>query len=314
MNINYKHLCVLALLFCASINTSVAQNDEVSKAMLLISYKKTTDSNKRGQINLAGEEAYRFDVANFLSTAPYEDIQINGGATLNYEKHTWHFQSKDLPVPRSCNNFIQVVTEVEKSPFLGVSVVPMEDFSGVRITNVVADTPGELYGFQVDDIITVINDYEVYTPCDLTTIINESQPDQLVNIDILRNDQLKTIQPLLGYRLKKKLTWKPSCEEKLVDLNDNNTGNFSNGELSIFPNPTGSTIQIKFTTSDDQTIQMHLTDLTGKVLVEKTIADFKSYFTEVLDLTSYPEGIYFLNIIQGKTIKTQKVVLQKHGF
>ena len=168
MNMNYKYLCTLLLLCAFSTTSLFAQKDEVNSAMLLISYKKTADSKEREQINLSGEEAYQFDVAGFLSKNKYDDIQVNGGARVNDEILTWHFRSKNLKEPNTCGKFTRVITSVDKSPFLGVAVVAMDDFSGARVEEVIEGSSAEKYGFQIGDVITLINDYEIYTPCDLT--------------------------------------------------------------------------------------------------------------------------------------------------
>ena len=311
MNMNYKYLSTMLLLCVCTVSSLFAQKDQVSSAMLLITFKETGDSNQRGQINLSGEEAYQFDVADFLSKNKYEDIQINGGGVVNNDQLIWHFRSKDLKEQNTCGKYAQVITSVDKSPFLGVAVVAMDDFSGARITQVIEGSSAEQYGFQIGDIITLINDYEIYTPCDLTKAIRQSQPGDLLEVDVVRDGEDQVIEPTLGYRLLKRLSWKPNCNLTPVVFENTATKNLQNADLSIFPNPTDGLAELKYTSTESGAIEMNLTDLTGRIILTKNINDFEGFYNDAIDLTTQPDGIYFLNTIQGDEVKTEKIVLQK---
>ena len=310
MNMNYKYLCTLTFLCVFTINSLMAQKDKVSGAMLLITYKESDESNKRGQINLSGEEAYNFDVADFLSKNKYKDVQVNGGGNVNDERLTWHYRSKDVKTPKN-GKFSQILTSIDKSPFLGVGVVAMDDFSGARITNVIEGSSAEEYGFQIGDVITLINDYEIYTPCDLTKAIIQSQPGDVLDVDIVRDEDNKTLEPTLGYRLHKRLSWRPTATEQPVVLENVDLKNTWNADLSIFPNPTDGLAQVKYTSTKVGDVEMSLTDLTGRIIFTKKISEFDGFYNDAIDLTEQPDGVYFLNIIQGEEVKTEKIVLQK---
>jgi len=310
MNMNYKYLCTMLLLCVCTMSSLMAQKDQVTSAMLLITYKKTSDSNQREQINLAREEAYQFDVADFLSKNKYEDIIINGGAVINNERLTWHFRSKDVKSPINAK-FSQVLTSIDKSPFLGVGVVAMDDFSGARITQVIEGSSAEEYGFQIGDVITLINDYEIYTPCDLTKAIRKSQPGDVLDIDIVRDEENETLEPILGYRLHKRFSWRPVATEQPVVLENVDLKNTWNSDLSIFPNPTDGLAQVKYSSTEAGDVEMNLTDLTGRIIFSNKIEKFDGFYNDAIDLTEQPDGVYFLNIIQGEEVKTEKIVLQK---
>lgn len=307
---NFKHLCAAAVLCVCTMNGLLAQNEVVAKAMLLISYK-TTDTNKRGQINLAGDAAYDFDVADFLSKNKYEDIQINGHATLMQEKQIWQFRSRDLEEMPACDKFVQTVVDTKKIPFLGVSVNSMEDFSGVQVVDVIEGSSAEAAGFEINDIITVVNDFEIYSACDLTTAVGETVIGDLVDVDFVRNNENKTLKPVLGYRLSKQLSWKPSCNNSEFALDNEIATDIQQSALAVFPNPTDGIAQVNYTATNTEAVQMNLTDLTGKIIFIQLIEDFSGFHTEAIDLTAQPEGIYFLNIVQGEDVKTEKIVLQK---
>ena len=167
------------------------------------------------------------------------------------------------------------------------------------------------YGFQIGDVITLINDYEIYTPCDLTKAIRKAQPGDLLEVDIIRDEESQILEPTLGYRLHKRLSWKPNCNQPTVELENIVSKNIWNADLSIFPNPTDGLSQLEYSATTSGEIEMNLTDLTGRIILSKKITDFDGFYNDAIDLTAQPDGVYFLNIVQGEEVKTEKIVLQK---
>ena len=74
--------------------------------------------------------------------------------------------------------------------------------------------------------------------------------------------------------------------------------------ISIYPNPTDGQLQINVTNSNINNIVV--TDITGKVLVEAAV---NSDLAEI-DLSSYPKGIYLVNVVTENGSYTEKVVLK----
>jgi hypothetical protein len=289
-------------------NSLVAQNEEVASAKLFITYQKSDNSNQKSNIYLKGEEAYQFDVADFLAKNKNENLSINGGATVNNEKISWKYNSAD--VEESADKFSQVVTSIEKIPFLGVSVKATEDFSGAEVTQIIEGTSAEAYGLEVGDVITLINNSEISTTCDLTIAINQSEIGDILDIDFVRANENVTLEPVLGYRLHKKLSWEPNTEGTTIAL-ENTTANVQNADLSVYPNPTGGIVQFKYSTTQKGDVQMNLTDIMGRVVMTKKIEKFSGLHEEMLDLKGMQDGVYFLNIVQGEEVRTEKIVLQK---
>ena len=307
---NKKYLCALALFCTFSMNSLVAQNDEVASAKLFITYQKSNNSNQKSNIYLSGEEAYQFDVADFLSKNKDEKLSVNGGATVNNEKISWKYNSANTEAGESTEKFSQVVTAIEKIPFLGVSVKATEDFSGAEITQIIEGTSAEAYGLQVGDVITLINNSEISTTCDLTIAINQSEVGDILDIDFVRANENETLEPTLGYRLHKKLSWEPNNEQATIAL-ENTSTNIQNADLSVYPNPTGGIVQFKYTATDKGAVQMNLTDIMGRVVMTKTIEKFSGFYEEVIDLKGMQDGVYFMNVVQGEEVRTEKIVLQK---
>ena len=73
------------------------------------------------------------------------------------------------------------------------------------------------------------------------------------------------------------------------------------------PNPTSGFIQLKFE-ADPKPIQILITDVTGKIFMDRVMVKFEGTFQEELDLSKI-QGTAFIQIIQdGKTITKQVVI------
>lgn len=82
-------------------------------------------------------------------------------------------------------------------------------------------------------------------------------------------------------------------------INENQTISFK-----TFPNPTNQAVRLVFEDTQQKTLE--LTDLNGKSLF-KQITSEKEFN---LDVSSYPKGIYLLNVIANQKTGTQKIVVQ----
>ncbi|MBN1846770.1 MAG: trypsin-like peptidase domain-containing protein [Sedimentisphaerales bacterium] len=71
----------------------------------------------------------------------------------------------------------------------------LKDISGARVTTVLLGSPAQLAGIRRDDVIRAINSRRIYSPQDLTGTINDFQPNQTIQIDLLRRGETQT-QPL----------------------------------------------------------------------------------------------------------------------
>jgi hypothetical protein len=74
--------------------------------------------------------------------------------------------------------------------------------------------------------------------------------------------------------------------------------------IKIYPNPTDGRLYIEVSNGNIDNIVV--TDITGKVFVNKTVNADQSE----IDLSSYPKGIYLVNIVTENDSYTKKVVLK----
>lgn len=71
-------------------------------------------------------------------------------------------------------------------------------------------------------------------------------------------------------------------------------------EVNIYPNPTKGSV---FISGDSQDRVVKLTNFTGKVILEKNLS-----YSNLLDLSGLPEGVYFIEIQTGSKIVVKRVV------
>ncbi|PCI93678.1 MAG: hypothetical protein COB15_15985 [Flavobacteriales bacterium] len=74
------------------------------------------------------------------------------------------------------------------------------------------------------------------------------------------------------------------------------------GTVEIYPNPTHSVLNIKISSSSN----FKLFDLTGKTLIKKQL----SSNTNRLDVSKYPKGIYFYQLISEQGLNSGKLIIR----
>ncbi|CAN5533876.1 hypothetical protein BH11BAC2_BH11BAC2_16550 [soil metagenome] len=75
--------------------------------------------------------------------------------------------------------------------------------------------------------------------------------------------------------------------------------------INIYPNPVNDFLNVKFGNSGISNHECILTDLTGKTIYRRTCKEESEI---QINLSTYPPGIYFLNIFDGENFVTRKVV------
>jgi Secretion system C-terminal sorting domain len=78
--------------------------------------------------------------------------------------------------------------------------------------------------------------------------------------------------------------------------------------LNVFPMPTSSTFQVQVEAETSEQLQLSMTDLTGRVILEKQSANKQRKFTETVDLNNYKTGVYLLQVRLGDKTFYRKVI------
>jgi hypothetical protein len=69
----------------------------------------------------------------------------------------------------------------------------------------------------------------------------------------------------------------------------------------LYPSPTTDHLNINFTVPEEADIQIQVTDITGKIVLEQQISAQKGRQTTTLSLQSLPAGVYLLSLSTGST-------------
>ncbi|WP_289045912.1 T9SS type A sorting domain-containing protein [uncultured Olleya sp.] len=77
-------------------------------------------------------------------------------------------------------------------------------------------------------------------------------------------------------------------------------------EALIYPNPTTDWVTIKLKKTEPE-VDINIVNSLGQVIFNKNYSNIES---SLLDFNNYPNGIYFINIVAGKTSKTVKIIKQ----
>ncbi len=81
----------------------------------------------------------------------------------------------------------------------------------------------------------------------------------------------------------------------------NNTSTWDRDEIRILPNPTQNRLEIDFFSKQQGKVTINLVDESGRFLARRQFDYFGTGRIEIWDLSRYPSGAYFLNILLDPT-------------
>ena len=80
--------------------------------------------------------------------------------------------------------------------------------------------------------------------------------------------------------------------------------------LSFFPNPSSNgTLKVRFTVPDEDELNIKIFNLEGKEVYSRYFERFGGTYSETIDLSDQSEGMYLLEITQGKKRLTKKIII-----
>ncbi|MBK7174354.1 MAG: T9SS type A sorting domain-containing protein [Bacteroidales bacterium] len=80
--------------------------------------------------------------------------------------------------------------------------------------------------------------------------------------------------------------------------------------ISIYPVPANDLINIQFGDNSNETINLTITDVTGRIIYSKEFSDVLPGQVHSINSTNYAEGMYLLNVISSGNKSTRKIVIQ----
>lgn len=223
----------------------------------------------------------------------YYSIQNNEAVDREPDTNTW-----DLL-------FTKYVTDLGDETYYGVSGV----FSNVNVkvaqTNGVADVNSEPYIGQdfSFNIGTIGYDWKSFNN---TTFSYDVTEDLVYFVQTENFDVYRVIFTGFGGGANGDFVFSQELVGSTVDIEENlELSNI----LSVYPNPAIDRVNLTFIGSDQQT-RIVLTDMTGKQLYVKQIMNAQGMQQEFIDVNAYSKGVYFLSLITGNKVSTQKVIVE----
>ena len=80
--------------------------------------------------------------------------------------------------------------------------------------------------------------------------------------------------------------------------------------LNVYPNPLQDIFNITFTSTTQQDLKVRILNIIGKEVYTDNLEEFVGKYTKEINFSTYPKGIYFLEINSDKGVINKKVVLQ----
>jgi len=80
-------------------------------------------------------------------------------------------------------------------------------------------------------------------------------------------------------------------------------------EFNVYPNPTQGNLTINIISEMDQTLNLMLTDLSGRVVGEDLIQASSGGSRTIMDLSDLDAGVYFVRVLKtnGEGLFTEKI-------
>ncbi|MEM9824922.1 MAG: PDZ domain-containing protein [Bacteroidota bacterium] len=305
-------LCFIFSLFIGFESRAQSHQEEIIFSQRMSIHQSQTDG-AINRIRLIDREIETFDVAAYLAKHyGQSNIQIRGISRSNQSQTKYRFDSQASQTTEDdCRQFCQQISKMKKRPFLGVSTHPEETFEGVVINDIFEQTPAEIAGLQIGDVITHLDEEEIRSGCDLRSLVSIYEIGRLITIRFIRNGKNRSTTTNVGFRVHKEMTWMPCCDTLLSDLDGQEKDQLQMSQMLVFPNPNNGLAQMQYRSEQYGGLLISITDLSGKLIYQNEVDDFSGFYQEYLDISREAAGIYFLHLVQGDQIQTRKIVVQK---
>jgi len=89
----------------------------------------------------------------------------------------------------------------------------------------------------------------------------------------------------------------------------NNSGNSSIRQFTVYPNPTNGKINLAIDFRNNLPATLTVTDIIGQTMFEKKIMNPENS-TFTIDLSNHPKGIYLFNLQQGNQSVSKKIIVE----
>ncbi|CAN5290303.1 hypothetical protein BH09BAC5_BH09BAC5_22800 [soil metagenome] len=224
-------------------------------------------------------------VANASTTIPYQNTEVSMVYPFGYSSNiTDNFSSTYVS---NSINVIRTGTIAVSADGTGTLILPSGSYNVLRVKTVqlFTDSFVGLYSAQYNFVT-----YAWYSGTERFPLVNFNQMSITLMSSTTYSESVQVnSQVVMGIE---------NAGKPTVDLN-------------LFPNPATDHAQLNFSVTENQSIAIQVTDLSGRIVstIERGEINTGNY-TETIDVSTLPKGIYLVNILGEKSIATQKLIVQ----
>ncbi len=102
--------------------------------------------------------------------------------------------------------------------------------------------------------------------------------------------------------------WKISYASSNVGINEAEMATLSN--LNIYPNPASKQLNLAFVAQNTSSVSISLSNVAGMKVYDQTISSHSENYTQTIDVSSFPKGMYFINIRSENGNVIRKIVIE----
>ena len=225
-----------------------------------------------------------------------------------------------------------------EDPFLGINQVHKKipaNIVGIPV-NISQNSTAKKMGLENSDIITHINGYPIYDMHDAGTAIDLLEVGEEITVKYLRDgksfEASELIQSFADYKnanhQKKNEVKEVEQIEVAIEIKDMPkkeakamkkakgikmpvVQNLSIEQLKIFPNPNQGIFNLQFTLPNNADTSIRIFSSEGKLIFANDLSDFEGEFSQQIDLSNNPAGVYYVMIKQGKSSISKKVIITR---
>lgn len=191
-----------------------------------------------------------------------------------------------------------------------IGVYTSKTRKGLKIHNIIPNTPADRSDLQVGDYILALDDVDVASHNELVSERDRHEPSDYFTLTVSRDGQLMDIDGQFDACTQEKVqeTSEETIQELVFpELPVQKTSNLELESVSVFPNPSFGPINLKFKGAAEPTT-IRLIDTAGKVLYEETLNNFDGIYDDTINLNAKP-GTLILTIQQKDKVHSESVVL-----
>ncbi|MFT7451566.1 MAG: membrane-associated protease RseP (regulator of RpoE activity), partial [Patescibacteria group bacterium] len=184
---------------------------------------------------------------------------------------------------------------------------PHSSSNGLRINGVIENTPAFDAGLLKGDRILALDGVSVDNHKSLLAERNKHEAGDEFTLTFLRDGDEVTVDAKFKEckeEEKEIVTEEEAIEERTEEQNVNNLLDIN---LSTFPNPTNSSVNIRFVGERTATI-VTVTDIKGKEIFREELNNFDGLYNNKINLNGAATGAVIISVQQGNKISSKKVL------